>query len=199
MAIDKTLQAIHDSARTFDLYDEAGEAEATRILDEMAGEADTTADEDQFGSNGFDALPLEKAIDIQRVSKSPVFQEIYEALKTLHGECVNKSKDSKATQDTRTLEHQMGMGVEASIGIFTAILEESEARLKAATPEERRAMGSEANRFISDLIEKPSVNNSPALSSEEKPKSYPAPSAGVQSNTKRMQEFFKKSDARRNQ
>jgi hypothetical protein len=199
----ETDQARHDaiqhSARKFDLYDEEGEAEATQILDEMAGEADTTADEDQFGCNGFDALPLDKAIDIQRVSKSPVFQEIFGALKALHAECVEKSKNEKESADFRSLHHTKGLGVEASIGIFTAILEESEARLKAATPEERRAMGSEANQFISNLIEKPSVADvkKPTVSEPSAPAR--PPSAGVQRNTKAAQEFLAKSSARRNQ
>jgi hypothetical protein len=81
-----------------------------------------------------------------------VFQEIFGALKALHAECVNKSKDEKQTADFRSLNHTKGLGVEQSIGVCTAILEESEARLKSATPAERRAMGKDANQFISDLI-----------------------------------------------
>ena len=206
--VDKTLEAIHNSARTFDLYDEAGEAEAAKILDDMAGEADITPDEDQFGCNGFDGVPLDKAIEIQRVSKSPVFQEIFSALKALHAECIEKSKNEKQTSDFRNLHHVKGLGVEQSIGVFTAILEESEARLKAATPAERRAMGKDANQFISDLIapvvapqteetgpKKRVIVVGPP--SEEQP-SRRVLSAGVQANTRRAQEFFKKSDATRN-
>jgi len=54
-----------------------------------------------------------------------VFQEIFGALKALHAECVNKSKDEKQTADFRSLNHTKGLGVEQSIGVCTAILEES--------------------------------------------------------------------------
>jgi hypothetical protein len=201
-----TLQDIHQSARDFDLYDEVGEAAATKIIDDRAGEADITPDEDQFGCNGFDGVPLDKAIEVLRVSKSPVFQEIFSALKALHSECIEKSKNEKQTSDFRNLHHVKGLGVEQSLGVFTAILEDSEARLKAATPTERRAMGQDANQFISDLVSpvaEPQAEEAPKRvinvgpSSEEKPKSYPAPSAGIQANTRRAQEFFKKSDASR--
>lgn len=152
MAMDKTLQAIHDSARNFDLYDEAGEAVATKILDDMAGEADFTPDEDQFGCNGFDGVPLSGAIDTARLAQVPAFQQIHAAIKDLHAQCVEKSKDEKQSADYRALHHAKGLGVEQVLGVINAALEESEARLKAATPAERRAMGSEANTFISDLI-----------------------------------------------
>ena len=107
MAMDKTLQAIHDSARNFDLYDEAGEAVATKILDDMAGEADFTPTEDQFGCNGFDGVPLSGAIEIQRVwRKSPVFQQIHAAIERIcMRECVEKCKDEKQSADYRHLHH----------------------------------------------------------------------------------------------
>jgi hypothetical protein len=189
--MDATQTKIFQSARDFDLYDEAGEAVATQILDERNGEADITPEEDENGVNGFDAMPLENAIEIQQVSKSPVFQNIFVALKTLHAECIEKSKNEKELSDFRNLHHVKGLGVEQAIGIFTAILEESEARLKSATPAERRAMGSEANTFISDLI-------SPVAASEPQPESRSTssvvgpPSAKVQSNTKRSQEWLAK-------
>ena len=99
-----------------------------------------------------DSMPLDNAIEILQVSKSPVFQKIFVALKALHAECVEKSKSEKDSADFRSLNHTKGLGVEQSIGVFTAILEESEARLRAATPAERHAMGRDANAFIADLL-----------------------------------------------
>jgi hypothetical protein len=190
------LDAISKTARDFDLNDEVGEAVATKILDETAGEADTTDDEDQFGCNGFDGVPLDKAIEILQVSKSPLFQGIFSALKALHAECIEKSKNEKQTSDFRNLHHVKGLGVEQSIGVFTAILEESEARLKSATPAERRAMGSEANQFISDLIAPVAEPILVGPSSLEETRSIAAPprvpSAGVLKNTKAAQAFLAK-------
>jgi hypothetical protein len=196
-----TLNDIRKSAHTFDIFDEASELEAAQFVDEMSGESDETPAQD---ANAPDARALDNAIEILQVSKSPVFQEIFGALKALHAECVEKSKDEKQTADFRSLNHTKGLGVEQSIGVFTAILEESEARLKSATPAERHAMGSEANTFINDLTSpvaaSPTEEASPSKrvivvgpSSEEKP-SPRVPSAGVQANTKRAQEWLK-SDA----
>jgi hypothetical protein len=201
-----TLNDIRNSAHTFDIFDEASELEAAQFVDEMSGEGDETPAED---ANVPDARPLDSAVEILRVSKSPVFQEIFGALKALHAECLNKSKDEKQTADFRSLNHTKGLGVEQSIGVFITILEESEARLKSATPAERHAMGKDANTFISDLISpvaapqteaaspKRRVINVGPSSLEETPKSASVPSAGVQSNTKRAQEWLKKTDATR--
>lgn len=184
------LDAIARTARTMDINSQESELLAQEEVDWMAGDVDETPADD---ANVPDSMPLESAIDTQRVSKSPVFQNIFQALKELHADFVNKSKDAKAAQDARTLNHQMGMGLEAALGIFTTLLEESEARLKAATPAERRAMGSEANQFIAELIQPAATAQEPVVQSR------PAapPSAGVQSNTKRAQEWLKQSDAKK--
>ena len=173
------LDAIARTARDMDINSQESEILAQEEVDWMAGDVDQTPASD---ASVPDSMPLENAIDVQRVSKSPVFQNIFQALTELHADFVNKSKDAKASSDARTLAHQMGMGLEAALGVFTTMLEESEARLKAATPEERRAMGSEANQFIRDLTETPIADDRPVG----------APSASVQSNTRAAQEWLKK-------
>jgi len=198
MAYDSAA-AISESYRAFDINSQESDLDAAQQIDEMSGDTDFTPDED---ANVPDAMPLANAMEIQRVSKSPVFQHIFAALKTLHAECVDKSKDERQSADYRSLNHTKGLGVEQSIGVFTTILEESEARLKATTPAERRAMGHDAKQVISDLIA-PATPTEPIIvgaSSLEDTPSRPsrAPSADVRKNTKAAQEFFKKSDATRN-
>jgi hypothetical protein len=187
-------RAIRESARTFDIY--ADSPETDQLLDEIAGEAEPPS-EDQFGVNGFDAIPLSGAIDTARLAQVPAFQQIHAAIKDLHAQCVEKSKDEKQTADFRSLNHAKGLGVEQVLGVISTLLEESEARLKSATPAERRAMGKDANQFISDLlapvidIKKPIVVGPSSL--DETPKPSPSvPSAGVQKNTKAAQAFLAK-------
>jgi hypothetical protein len=187
------MQDIRDTYRNLDINSQESEWEAQAEVDSMAGDVDETPAED---ASAPDARPLDNAIEILRVSKSPVFQEIFGALKALHAECVAKSKDEKQTPDFRSLNHTKGLGVEQSIGVFTAILEESEARLKSATPAERRAMGKDANQFISDLIS-PVVASEPEVESRSTSSVTGPPSATVQANTKKARAFFKKSDASR--
>ena len=187
--MDDTQAKILESHRIFDIHSQESELEAQNDVDWMAGDVDETPDADMSLP---DARPLDNAIEILRVSKSPVFQEIFGALKALHAECVEKSKDEKQTADFRGLNHTKGLGVEQSIGVFTAILEESEARLKSATPAERRAMGSEANTFISDLIS-PVATSEPQAESRSTSSVVGPPSDDVRRNTKAAQEFFKKS------
>jgi hypothetical protein len=180
---------IRESARTFDIHSQESELEAATFVDDLTGDGD--GDETPIDdANLPDAMRLANAVEIQRVSKSPVFQNIFAALKELHAECVAKSKDEKQTADFRSLNHTKGLGVEQSIGVFTTILEESEARLKTATPAERRAMGSEANQFISDLI----APATPIIAGPESPNEPPqpsrVPSASVQKNTKAAQAFL---------
>jgi hypothetical protein len=181
-------KAILESARIFDIHSQESELQAQEDVDWISGDVEETPADDVDVP---DTLPLENAIEIQQVSKSPVFQNIFAALKTLHAECVTKSKDEKQTADFRSLNHTKGLGVEQAIGIFTAMLEESESRLKSATPEERRAMGADANTFISDLIT-PSEPIIVGPSSLETPKSPSVPSAGVQRNTRAAQKWLAK-------
>jgi hypothetical protein len=185
------LDDILQSARDFDINSEESELKAAAFVDDLTGDGDETL-EGEANINGFDSRPLDNAIEILRVSKSPVYQEIFGALKALHAECIEKSKNEKQSADFRNLHHVKGLGVEASLGIFTAILEESEARLKAATPAERRAMGKDANQFISDLIAPVAEPKEPIVcgpsSLDETPR---VPSTKVQSNTKKAQDWLK--------
>jgi hypothetical protein len=99
---DDVLQQIRDSYHNLDINSLESELEAQRQIDYESGDFDESPDED---ANVPDAMPLENAIEIQRVSKSPVFQNIFRALRELHADFVNKSKDEKQNADYRSLFH----------------------------------------------------------------------------------------------
>jgi hypothetical protein len=188
-------KAIRQSARIFDIHSQESELQAQEDVDWNSGDAEPPS-EDQFGVNGFDAVPLSSAIDTARLAHVPAFQQIHAAIKDLHAQCVEKSKDEKQTADFRSLNHAKGLGVEQVLGVISAVLEESEARLKSATPAERHAMGKDANQFISDLLAPVSDMKKPIVvgpsSLDETPKPPRVPSVGVQKNTKAAQEFLAK-------
>jgi hypothetical protein len=180
--------AMKQSARHFDIHSEESEMKAAAFVDELTGDGDETP-EDEENINGFEQVPLSGAIATAQLAQVPAFQSIHAAIKDLHAQCVEKSKSEKESADFRNLNHAKGLGIEQVLGVINAALEESAARLKSASPDERRAMGSEANTFINDLI----TAREPIIvgpSSEEKTSPRP-PSAGVQMNTKAAQEWLK--------
>lgn len=145
-ALDKILQVAHD----FDIN--SYEDETYAAIEAMTGDGETPA-EDQFGANGFDTLPLSDAIATAQLAQIPAFQVLHAAIKELHAQAVEKSKDEKQSADYRALHHAKGLGIEQVLGVIGSTLTESGARLQSTTPEERQAIGPKANQYLAELTE----------------------------------------------
>ena len=177
--MDDTQKKILDVAREFDLNEY--EDETYLSLEAVSGEYDVSPDE-----VADESMPLSAALTVVAGSKSEGFRFLQEVAEQMLAQFTAKSKDEKATNDSRVLHHQMAMGIEKLLVEWGARVTEAKERLEKTTPDERRKVGN-----IDDLLheEDASVDDRPVG----------APSAAVQSSTKRAQAFFaKKSDATRN-
>jgi hypothetical protein len=175
-----TLQDIQDTAHNLDIFGEASELEAAQFVDDLTGDNDTTPDEDQ---NVPDSMPLPDALNFVTASRGDSIQFLTGIAEQMLAKFSAKSEDVKATQDSRTLNHQMAMGVKAVLVEWGARLAEAEERVQQSTPDERRRTG---------------VNSADILEPEAEDRRPPSvPSAGVRKNTAAAQEWLKKSDATR--
>jgi hypothetical protein len=181
------LQDIKNSARNFEIFDEASELEAAEFMDGTAGEGDETPAED---ANVPDAMPFAAAVAVADGVQDEAFQLFRQAAQTMMDGYLAESKNLKASQDHRTVYANMAMGIEKLLVAWSEYVTEVNDRVKNATTEEKRQRG---------VRVKPPVNKDPApveepiivgFSSEQKP-SPRVPSAGVQKNTKAAQEWLK--------
>jgi len=189
------IKAIRESARIFDIHSQESELDAAQFVDEMSGDGDETHADD---INVPDYMPLPAALTLVETSRKDGFRFMQEIAEEMLAQFSAKSEDVKATQDARTLNHQMAMGVKALLVEWGARVAEAEQRVQQSTPEERRKMGV---TNVRDILESEPQAEAPKRvivvgpSSEEKPSSR-VPSAGVQANTKRAQDWLN-SDASR--
>jgi hypothetical protein len=181
--MDDTQAKIRESYRNLDINSQESELEAAIFVDEMSGDGDET---DPSDVNIPDSMPLPAALTLVETSHADGFQFMKEIAEQMLAKFSAKSEDVKATQDSRTLNHQMAMGVKALLVEWGARVAEAEERLKQTTPDERRKIGVD----VEDILQGTPVN-------ESSNRAVGVPSANVQSNTKRAQEWLK-SDATRN-
>jgi hypothetical protein len=181
-----TLQDIHNTAHNLDIFGEASELEAAQFVDEMSGDVDDTHPED---ANVPDSMPLPAALTLVETSREDGFRFMQEIAEQMLARFSAKSEDLKSTQDARTLNHQMAMGVKALLVEWGARIAEAESRVAASTPDERRLLGVN----VAEILEP----SEPEVESRSTSSVTGPPSASVMQNTKRAQEFLAKSDASR--
>jgi hypothetical protein len=185
-----TLQAIRDTYNNLDLFGEASELEAAKFVDEMSGDGDETPAEDQ---NVPDSLPLPDALNLVDASHGDGIRFLTGIAEQMLKQFSAKAEDVKATQDSRTLNHQMAMGVKALLVEWGARVAEAEERVAASTPDERRKMGVNPSTIVEQAEPRePIICRASSL--EETPSCPPSPSvpsAGVQKNTRAAQEWLK--------
>lgn len=177
--MDDTQRKILDVARDFDLNEY--EDETYLALEATSGEYDVSPDE-----AADESMPLSAALTVVAGSKSEGFRFLQEVAEQMLAQFSAKGEDVKATQDSRTLHATMALGIKKLLIEWGSRVAEAKERLEKTTPDERRKVGN-----IDELLheEDAPVDNRPVG----------APSAAVQSSTKRAQAFFaKKSDATRN-
>jgi len=176
-----TLRAIRDTYNNLDIFGEASELDAAKFVDEMSGDGDETPAEDQ---NVPDSLPLPAALTLVDASHGDGIQFLTGIAEQKLAQFMAKSKDMRATADSRALFSNMAMGIEQLLVEWGARVAEAEERVAASTPDERRLLGVDVTKIL-----------------EAEPRSTSSvvgpPPAGVQRNTRAAQEFFKKSDATR--
>ena len=177
------LDAIARTAHDMDINSQESEILAQEEIDYMSGELDVTPDED---AEVPDAMPLPTALALISSTKYEGFQLMQAVAEEMRDQFSAKGEDVKATQDSRTLHATMALGIKKLLVEWGARVTEAKERLEKTTPDERRKVGN-----IDDLLRE-----------EDAPvddRHVGAPSAAVQSSTKRAQAFLaKKSDATRN-
>jgi hypothetical protein len=189
-----TLQAIRDTYNNLDLFGEASELEAAKFVDEMSGDGDETPAEDQ---NVPDSLPLPDALNLVDASHADGFTFAKTIAEQMLAQYSAKAEDVKATQDSRTLHSSMALGIKKLLIEWGARVAEAEERVQQSTPEERRKMGV---TDVRDILEPEPQAETPKRVINVGPPSIAEPSvpaAEIQSNTKRAQEWLKKTDAPR--
>jgi hypothetical protein len=189
-----TLQDIHNTARNLDIFGEASELEAAQFVDEMSGDVDDTNPDD---ANVPDVMPLPDALNLVDASHADGFQFAKGVAEQMLAQYSAKAEDVKATQDSRTLHSSMALGIKKLLIEWGARVAEAEERVQQSTPEERRKMGV-AN--VRDILEPEPQAETPKRVINVGPSSIAEPSvpaAEIQSNTKRAQEWLKKTDANR--
>jgi ABC-type amino acid transport substrate-binding protein len=179
------LQDIADTYSNLDIFGEASELEAAQFVDEMSGDTDYTPDEDQ---NVPDSMPLPDALNLVDASRADGFTFAKNIAEQMLAQYSAKAEDVKATQDSRTLHANMSLALKKLLVEWGARIAEAEERVQQSTSDERRKLGVN----VAEILEPKEPIICGPSSLEGKPKSYPAPSAGVQANTKRAQEFLAK-------
>ncbi len=177
----------------FDIHSLESELKAQRQIDYESGEYDETPAED---ADVPDSMPLPDALHLVDASHADGFTFAKTITEQMLAQYSAKAEDVKATADSRQLYANMALALKKLLVEWGARIAEAEERVQTANPEERRKMGVNPRTVVEQAEPKEPIICGP--SSEEKPKSYAPPSAGVQSNTKRAKEWLKSADASRN-
>lgn len=137
----QTIEAIHRTARHFDLNDAAGVEDAERICAEVSGES--------YGSvtpandKNEESVPLGDALTVTQFSRSKEYQSILGVLRDMQASFSAKSEDVKSTQDARTLYANMALGLKKGISAVGEHVATHADRLKQATTAERATLPSD--------------------------------------------------------
>jgi hypothetical protein len=173
-----------DTYEDFDIHSLESEVKAQRQIDEMSGDVDDTHADD---ANIPDVMPLPDALNLVDASHADGFQFAKGVAEQMLAQYSAKAEDVKATQDSRTLHANMSLALKKLLVEWGARIAEAEERVQQCSPDERRRTGVN----VAEILEPKEPIICGPSSLDEAPKSYPGPSAGVQSNTKKAQEWLK--------
>jgi hypothetical protein len=128
-----------NTERAFDLDNYVDDTAS--LIDSMTGDQEKSDPSDYYGVNGFAALPLADAVEIQELTEHRAFKKLYAELKEIHRQTVVKSKDETVSQDFRTLNASKAIGQEQFLEFIGAMLDMARERTQKVTPDERRRIG----------------------------------------------------------
>ena len=183
-----------DTYEDFDIYSLESELKAQRQIDYESGEYDEIPAED---ADVPDSMPLPDALNLVDASRGDGIQFLTGIAEQMLAKFTAESKKLTVSADHRSLHANMALGVEKLLIEWGARVAEAEERMQQSTPEERRKMGV-AN--VRDILEPEPQAETPKCMIDVGPSSIAEPSvpaAEIQSNTKRAQEWLKKTDANR--
>ena len=173
----------------FDIHSLESEWKAQRQIDYESGEYDETPAED---ADVPDSMPLPDALHLVDASHADGFTFAKNIAEQMLAQYSAKAEDVKASQDSRTLHASMALGLKKLLVEWGARIAEAEERVQQSSPDERRRTGVN----VAEILEPKEPIICGPSSLDETPKSYAPPSAGVQSNTKKAQEWLKSNATR---
>ncbi len=143
-AIEQSYQQIYRGIDT-------GQDDTLAQISGMVGDSDP---EDEFGVNGDSRQPINDALEVTHLAKSPKFQEMHSALKEKVSGWVSKSKSESVSADVRTLNHNKAIAGEELLAVIGAILNEAQERVEQMTTAEAQLVGiTDRKQFAKTLSE----------------------------------------------
>jgi hypothetical protein len=150
MAQDDAQKQIAQSERDFSIFDEASEESAADWVDSLVGDTEFTDPADEAPS---ETMSFDEAHRIIAMTQSAEFQLFYTAAQNILNDDVAKSKDFKATADSRALFQNMGMGIEQVRNAWNRMIAEAIERLNHATTDEKRKLNVTVKTVLEATLE----------------------------------------------
>ncbi len=146
-AIEQSYQQIY---RGIDI----GQDDILAQISGMVGDSDFTDPEDEFGVNGDTRQPINGAIEVMHLAKSPMFQQLYSGIKEKVSGWVSKSKSESVSADVRALNHNKTIGGEEILAYIGSFLSEAQEAVASMTTQEAQLVGiTDRKQFAKTLSE----------------------------------------------